>query len=256
MSMVVLAGLVHLPLRVVGAIGVVICVFHNMLDGVPMPDGIVLKTVWSVLHVQGPTAIGLVHYPLIPWIGVMAMGYALGRVFDLDAQTRQQTLITIGTAAIVAFVVLRAINVYGDPVPWVAQSEYSRSVMAFLNVKKYPPSLLYLLVTLGPALIALAMLEQAKGWFARVLETYGRVPLFFYVLHIALAHLAAGLTAMWMGYGNAVLNNFFIHFPRTWGVSLPAVYLAWLLVVITLYPACRWFGDVKRRRRDWWLSYL
>jgi uncharacterized membrane protein len=128
--------------------------------------------------------------------------------------------------------------------------------MSFMNVKKYPPSLDYLLATLGPALMLLANLENVRGWFAGVLQVFGRVPLFFYVLHLALAHLAAGLIAMAMGYGNAVLNDLPRFFPDGWGFGLPAVYLAWALVVVTLYPACRWFGDVKRRRGDWWLSYL
>jgi uncharacterized membrane protein len=255
-SMIVLAALVHLPVRVVGAIGLAICLFHNLLDGVPRPESALWGTVWSILHVQSPTAIGYAHYPLIPWIGVMAVGYALGRVFDMDAISRRQTLLTLGAAAIAAFFVLRLINGYGDPAPWEIQSDAGRTLMSFFNVGKYPPSLLFLLVTLGPALLLLAQLEHARGWFAGVLETFGRVPLFFYVLHIALAHLAAGLLAMWMGYGTAVLNNFFFKFPPTWGVSLPAVYVAWLLVLVTLYPACRWYASVKRRRRDWWLSYL
>jgi uncharacterized membrane protein len=255
-SMVVLAALIHLPLRVVGTIGLAICVLHNLLDGVPKPESALWGTVWSILHVQSTTAIGYVHYPLVPWIGVMAVGYALGSVFDMDASQRRRVLLSLGASAVMLFIALRLINTYGDPQPWVAQPTASQTLMAFLNVQKYPPSLMYLLVTLGPALILLAYLESARGWFAGVLQTFGRVPLFFYVLHIALAHLAAGLVAMYMGYGNSVLNNFFFNFPETWGVSLPAVYLAWLFVVISLYPACRWFADVKRRRREWWLSYL
>jgi uncharacterized membrane protein len=256
LSMVVLSGLVYLPVRVVGAIGVVICVFHNLLDGVPMPESPVLKTVWAILHVQGPVAIGYVHYPLIPWVGVMASGYALASVFEMDAARRQRVLIGLGASMVALFLGLRLINTYGDPVPWTTQSDYLRTLMSFLNVKKYPPSLDYLLATLGPALMLLAYLEQVRGKFAGILEVFGRVPLFFYVLHLALAHLAAGLIAMAMGYGNAVLNNPPRDFPNDWGMGLPAVYLAWLLVVVTLYPACRWFGEVKRRRGDWWLSYL
>jgi uncharacterized membrane protein len=256
MSMVVLAALIHLPLKGVGTIGLAICVLHNLLDGVPKPESALWGTVWSILHVSSPTAIGYVQYPLIPWIGVMAVGYALGSVFDMDAGRRRRVLISLGASAVVLFVALRLINTYGDPHPWVAQPTASQTLMAFLDVEKYPPSLMYLLVTLGPALILLAYLESARGWLAGVLQTFGRVPLFFYVLHVALAHLAAGLVAMYMGYGNAVLNNFFFNFPKTWGVSLPGVYLAWLFVVVTLYPACRWFADVKRRRGEWWLSYL
>jgi uncharacterized membrane protein len=252
----VLSGLVYLPVRVVGAIGIAICVFHNLLDGVPMPESPVLQTVWAILHVQSPVAIGYVHYPLIPWVGVMASGYALASVFEMDAPRRQRVLIALGASMVSMFLGLRLINTYGDPVPWTTQSDYLSTLMSFLNVKKYPPSLDYLLATLGPALMLLACLEQVRGKFVEILQVFGRVPLFFYVLHLALAHLAAGLIAMSMGYGNAVLNNLPRDFPKDWGMGLPAVYLAWLLVLVTLYPACRWFGEVKRRRGDWWLSYL
>ena len=256
MSMVVLSGLVYLPVRIVGAIGVAICLFHNLLDAVPMPETPVLKTLWAILHVQSPVAIGYVHYPLIPWVGVMAAGYALGNVFDMEAQRRHRMLVTLGASSIALFLALRLINTYGDPVPWTTHSDAMGTLMSFMNVKKYPPSLDYLLATLGPALLLLAYLENIRGWFANVLQVYGRVPLFFYVAHLALAHLAAGLVAMAVGYGNAVLNNLPRDFPSEWGVSLPLVYLAWVFVVVTLYPACRWFGQVKRRRGDWWLSYL
>ena len=256
MSMVVLSALVYLPVRIVGAIGVAICLFHNLLDGVPMPETPVLKTVWAILHVQSPVAIGYVHYPLIPWVGVMAAGYALGSVFWMEPARRNRILVTLGASMIALFLVLRLINVYGDPVPWTPQSDHVRTLMSFLNVKKYPPSLDYVLVTLGPMLLLLAHLETVRGWFANILQVYGRVPLFFYVLHLALAHLAAGLLALAMGYGTTVLTNLPRFFPPDWGVSLPWVYVAWVLVVVALYPACRWFGEVKRRRRDWWLSYL
>ena len=256
MSMVVLSALVYLPVRIVGAIGVAICLFHNLLDGVPMPEAPVLKTVWAILHVDSMVAIGYVHYPLIPWVGVMAAGYALGSVFWMEPARRHRILVTLGASMIALFLVLRLINVYGDPIPWTTQSDHLRTLMSFMNVKKYPPSLDYVLATLGPMLMLLAYLENVRGWFANILQVYGRVPLFFYVLHLALAHLAAGLLAMVMGYGNTVLTNLPRFFPPDWGVGLPWVYVAWVLVVVTLYPACRWFADVKRRRRDWWLSYL
>jgi uncharacterized membrane protein len=255
-SMIVLSGLVYLPLRVVGTIGVAICVFHNLLDHVPMPESPVMKTLWAILHVQSPVAIGKVQYPLIPWVGVMACGYALASVFQMEADRRRRVLSALGASMVALFLGLRLINTYGDPVPWTTQSDHPGTLMSFLNVKKYPPSLDYLLATLGPALMLLSCLENVRGWFANVLQIFGRVPLFFYVLHLALAHLAAGLIAMAMGYGKAVLNNFPGDFPADWGFGLPTVYLAWALVVLTLYPACRWFGEVKRRRRDWWLSYL
>jgi uncharacterized membrane protein len=256
-SMIVLGLLVRLPVRVVGAIGLAICVGHNLLDSVPPEAFGEFAWLWKVLHVKaGPTGIAFIYYPLVPWVGLMAVGYALGKVYDLDSARRAQLLIVLGAGAIVLFVVLRLINTYGDPHPWVPQADFGRTVMAFMNVQKYPPSLDYLLATVGPALLLLAWFERTRGWLAEILQTFGRVPLFFYVLHIALAHLAAGLLAMSLGFGTDVLGGFFLSFPPTWGVGLGGVYAAWLFVIATLYPACLWFADLKARRRDWWLYYL
>ena len=256
-SMIVLGGLVRLPPMLVGAIGLAICAGHNLLDSVQPEAFGAWSWLWKVLHVQaGPTGIAFVHYPLVPWVGLMAVGYALGKVYDLDSARRGQLLVAFGGAAIVLFFALRLINGYGDLQPWTAQPDFGRTVMAFMNVEKYPPSLDYLLITVGPALLLLVALERVRGWFADVLQTFGRVPLFFYVLHIALAHLAAGLVALWLGYGTAVLGEFFLSFPPTWGVGLAGVYAAWLFVVATLYPACLWFADFKEHRKDWWLYYV
>jgi uncharacterized membrane protein len=255
-SMIVLAALIRLPVWAVGLIGFIICYTHNLLDGVSPAQFGSFAPVWQVLHVQGPTPFGYVHYPLIPWVGVMAIGYALGTLYDVDGPSRRRVLVALGITAIATFVLLRATNFYGDPQPWSTQADLARSVMSFMNVAKYPPSLLYLLATLGPALILLAALESARGRIAGILETFGSVPLFFYILHIALAHLAAGVVAMTMGYGTGVLGNFFLFFPEHWGLSLGASYAAWLWVLVTLYPACLWFSTLKQRRRDWWLIYL
>jgi uncharacterized membrane protein len=256
MSMIVLAALIRLPVWVIGLIGFAICYMHNLLDDVRPEQFGSWAPLWKVLHVQGATPFGYVHYPLIPWIGVMAVGYALGTVYDMVRSERRYVLAVLGAVAIAIFILLRATNFYGDPKPWSAQPDFARTVMSFMNVTKYPPSLLYLLATLGPALWLLAAMESARGRIAGVLATFGSVPLFFYILHIMLAHLAAGLTAMLLGYGTGVLGNFFMFFPKDWGVGLGATYLAWIWVLVTLYPACRWFADVKQRRRDWWLIYL
>jgi uncharacterized membrane protein len=255
-SMIVLAALIRLPVWAVGLIGFAICYGHNVLDGVSPAQFGSWAPLWQVLHVQGPTPFGYVHYPLIPWVGVMALGYALGTLYDTAAPHRRRVLVALGITAIATFVLLRATNFYGDPKPWVEQADFARTLMSFMNVTKYPPSLLYLLATLGPALIVLAALESARGRIASVLETFGSVPLFFYILHIVLAHLAAGLVAMLLGFGTGVLGNFFMFFPREWGLGLGATYLAWLWVLATLYPACLWFAALKRRRREGWLIYL
>lgn len=255
-SMIVLALLVHLPLRAIGAIGVFMIAGHNLLDGISPERFGAWAPLWNVIHVSGQTPFGFVAYPLVPWIGVMAAGYAIGTVFDMDAQRRCRILIALGLSLIGIFVVLRLVDVYGDPRKWSAHSSILFTALSFLNVSKYPPSLFYLLVTLGPALVLLALLESAQGRFARVLATFGRVPLFFYVLHIALAHLLAGIVAYAMGYGTTLLTGIFFTAPPEWGFGLPVVYLAWACVLVLLYPLCRSFAGVKQRRGEWWLSYL
>ena len=255
-SMIAMAALVHLPVSAVGAIGILMIFGHNALDGIK-PEALgAWAPVWSVLHVQGPIPYGFVVYPLVPWIGVMAAGYALGTVYDLPDARRRRILSWLGLATIAGFLALRALNVYGDPQPWSAQSSALFSVLSFMNLAKYPPSLLFLLATLGPALLALAWFEHARGAAARFFVTIGRVPLFFYVIHIALAHLLAGLAALILGYGPEVLTNRPWVLSPGWGFGLPVVYVMWAIVVLALYPACRWFAAIKQRRRDWWLSYL
>ena len=255
-SMIVLAALVHLPAPLIAAVAVVMIAGHNLFDGVAPESFGEFAWLWSLLHVQSPIPVGFVAYPLIPWIGVMALGYVLGAVYELDPPRRRMQLFRWGAAALVLFVLLRVLNGYGDPRPWSVQPSAAHTLLSFLNVEKYPPSLLYLLLTLGAGMLALAALENARGSLAAMLRTFGRVPLFFYVAHIALAHLAAGLVALMAGLGVNVLTNVFVFAPEGWGFGLPVVYLAWVLVIATLYPACRWYAEVKRRRTDWWLSYL
>jgi uncharacterized membrane protein len=255
-SMIVLAALVHLPRPVIAVFAVAMIACHNLFDGVAPERFGELAWVWSLLHVQSPIPVGFVAYPLIPWIGVMALGYVLGALYEFDPQRRCAWFVRLGAAALALFVLLRLTNSYGDPQPWSAQSSAVHTLLSFLNVEKYPPSLLYLLLTLGAGLLVLAAFENARGSFAAMLRTFGRVPLFFYVAHIALAHLAAGLVALTAGLGVSVLTNAFVFAPEGWGFGLPVVYLAWFLVLATLYPACRWYAEVKQRRTDWWLSYL
>jgi uncharacterized membrane protein len=179
-----------------------------------------------------------------------------GQLFEMESAQRRRILLVAGCSALATFVLLRFANAYGDPQRWVHSPDLVRSLLSFLNVEKYPPSLLYLLFTLGAAALLLAKFENVQGKWAEVLQTFGRVPLFFYVLHILLAHGAAGLIAMAMGYGTRVLNAIFLTLPPDWGFDLPVIYLGWILLLVTLYPACRWFAGVKQRRRDWWLAYL
>jgi uncharacterized membrane protein len=263
-SMIFLAGLVYLPRAVVAAVAVAMICGHNLLDGVRAEQLGALSWLWTLLHEPGflPPIAGrqlFALYPLIPWVGVMAAGYALGPVILLDARRRRAALVNVGIALTVLFIVLRGTGVYGDPADLVVHDTAWATFLSLLNCEKYPPSLLYLAMTLGPALIALAALDVARGRVANVFTTIGRVPFLYYLAHIYLIHvLAVAAAAMtgngdvaWLFSGTALLNK-----PTTFGFSLPVVYLIWLAVVALLYPLCRWFAAVKQRRKDWWLSYL
>jgi uncharacterized membrane protein len=255
-AMIVLAALIYLPVGEIAAYSLLIIFGHNLLDGLDPQTFGEWAPLWSLLHVSEPIPHAFVAYPLVPWIAVMSLGYCIGSLFDLERERRKQWFVCLGAASLTLFVLLRTTNIYGDPADWSLQDTTMRTLLSFVDVQKYPPSLQYLLITLGAAFLSLAVLDSARGKFSEVLRTFGRVPLFFYVLHVALAHLAAGLIALAMGYGTALLSDDFTQVPQQWGFGLPVVYLAWLLVVATLYPACRWYAAVKRRRDDWWLSYL
>jgi uncharacterized membrane protein len=262
-SMIVLAALVRLPLRWIAAFGILMMAGHNLLDGVQANPAEPLGWLWTFLHVQGAVIhrgqpLLFVAYPLIPWIGVMAAGYAFGALLQRPATERRRTLLRLGGAMTVAFVLIRLVNVYGDPSPWSVQKDAVTTLLSFLNTTKYPPSLDYLLMTLGPAIMSLVLVESWTGPVARFFTVFGRVPLFYYLAHIALAHLLAGLTGMAMGFGTAVLSgNVFFAPTADWGFGLGVVYLAWFVVIALLYLPCRWYADLKARRRDLvLLSYL
>ena len=262
-SMIALAALVHLPSRVTGLLGVAMIVTHNLTDTLDPGQLGVFGWPWQVLHAGGvipyaPGRLFIVAYPLIPWVGVMAAGFAFGEVFTAGEGRRKRLLYAIGGGMILAFLALRATNLYGDPTPWSVQPTGVLSVVSFLNCQKYPPSLLYLLMTLGPAIALLPVLEKWKGKTAGFFLVYGRVPMFYYILHLFLFHTLALATAAVMGYDTGFLftDPFLRPWPAAWGFGLTGVYAFWVLTVLLLYPVCRWFALVKRRRRDAWLSYL
>jgi uncharacterized membrane protein len=261
-SMVVLSGLVFLPLPAIAAFGLVLIAGHNALDGVRPEDLGRFGGLWAVLHRPGPLAtFGRVNvfvlYPLVPWIGVVAAGYAFGGLLRQGPQRRRRTLLALGLGLTAAFVVLRALNVYGDPRPWSAQKTPLLTALSFLNCQKYPPSLLFLLMTLGPAIAALAVFDREVGGWARPLVTLGRVPLFFYLLQWFLLHTLAIVVAWLRGQPYAwLIGNGPFGGPPEYGYGLPTVYLFWAVALVLLYPPCRRFAALKRRRRDPWLSYL
>ena len=268
LSMVVLAALVHIPARILAPLSLVVIASHNLFDKVtPQQFGRFLW-LWDILHQQALFpflgANFVVAYPLIPWFAVMAAGYCFGHVLLWERPRRQSFLIPLGVTLFLAFVILRAWNYYGDPSPWARQPSALFTLLSFLNTTKYPPSLLFLLMTLGPALVALALLERVKFSRTNPLIVFGRTPFFFFLFHLAVAHLlSVALAAACYGPGRFLLlpppsmGGPFELFPPHYGFSLPMVYLAWLTVLAITYPVCRWYTDLKQRRRDlWWLSYL
>ena len=261
-AMIALAIFVYLPRAAIATIGLAMIVGHNIFDGVKTEQFGYAAPIWNLLHKPGFLDLGFglkmfVLYPLIPWIGVMAAGYALAPLFTLERPVRVQRLFRLGAAITVAFVLLRATNIYGDPAPWTVQNGPLATVLSFINCEKYPPSLLYLAMTLGPALMLLAAFDRTTGKAANWITTFGRVPFFYYVIHIYLIH-ALALLFSWVTIGGVawMFAPFPPHKPANYGLDLVGIYAVWLAVVISLYPLCRWFADIKRRRTEWWWSYL
>ena len=268
-SMVALSALIFLPWRTLLVFSLAMIAGHNLLDGIRSENLSSFGWVWKILH-EGPSIVQLpggriafAVYPLIPWIGVMSAGYCFGRVFDLESNDRRRFLMVSGLALTAAFVVLRLVNMYGDPSPWAPQSSSEMTLLSFLRVSKYPPSLMFLLATLGPAFVALSALERVTVSDRNPFLIFGRVPLFYYVIHWYAIHLT-GIGLAWMRYGRF---DFMFDFPPSlmgpptdypsgYGYDLWIVYVIWLAIVTALYPLCRWFAGVKARNRSVWLSYL
>ena len=261
-SMVALALFVHLPRAAIGFIGLAMIAGHNAFDGVKAEQLGAAAPLWHFLHQPGlfdiaPGVKFFVLYPLIPWIGVMAAGYALGPVFTQERSARVQQLFMLGAAVTLGFFILRATNLYGDPAPWAIQDSLFATVLSFINCEKYPPSLLYLSMTLGPVLMLVAALERVRGPIADWIATFGRVPFFYYVVHIFLLH-ALAIAFAWATIGDIgwLFGSMAGRKPAAYGLSLAGIYAVWLAVVVALYPLCRWFAGLKRRRAEWWWSYL
>ncbi|HEY6641332.1 DUF1624 domain-containing protein [Povalibacter sp.] len=261
-AMVAMAALARLPSKAVLCVAIALIAGHNLLDGIAPGQFGVWAPLWNLLHVAGPVSFGFVAYPVIPWIGVMALGYCAGAMYRGSADTRRTLLVAGGGMALAAFFVLRLLNGYGDTTPWTEHATLEQTAFAFFNVQKYPPSLLYVLATLGIAALLLAAFEglelrQRAARLRDVLRTFGRVPLFFYVLHIPMAHLLAAAVAWLCGFdARALLFYDLFRQPPGWGFGLPMIYAVWVLVLALGYPLCLWFCRLKERRNDWWLSYL
>jgi hypothetical protein len=231
---------------------------HNLLDGVGTERVGALAPLWHALHVPGPLEVlpVFVLYPLVPWVGVMALGFAAGpHIFARDARAGRR-LALAGVALIAAFVLLRALDGYGDHAHRLHLGGPALLFMSFLNTTKYPPSLLYLLMTLGPALVALAAFRRARGPAADVLVTFGRVPFLFYLAHLYLVHTLAVAAGVAQGFPASAIRTVSLRLPEAYGFGLPVVYAVWIGVVALLYPVCRRYAELKARSRAWWLSYL
>ena len=266
-SMLALAALVHLPIRILAVLSVSMILLHNLADGIPPAAFGSGAWMWNLLHQPGgvptPWTTFIVAYPLIPWVGVMGAGFCFGRIYRLPDHDRGRLLLRLGLGLTAAFVVLRILNVYGDPNAWVGGRSPMFTLLSFFNTTKYPPSLLFLLMTLGPAIALLGVLDRARPDDRNPFLVFGRVPLFYFVLHIPVIH-AAQIVMTWLRYGTQPF--LFLPppsiasprdlFPADFGWSLGVTYMLWMAVVVGLYPVCLWFSRIKARRRTWWASYL
>ena len=273
-SMMIMALLIHLRMSWILVIGACLVGGHNLLDSVTVATFGRLGWLWQLLHVPGLISgksmtppIILVAYPLLPWVGVMALGYAFGSVITQESNKRRRWDLRAGLTMLVAFALLRWSNLYGDPLPWSSQPTAWRTGLSFMNVQKYPPSLLFLLITLGIAAViacGIEYAEQRDEWrkVRSVLQVYGRVPFFYFLLHIALIHLLALVVSAARGENwrwwvtefpqGGVLTGH----PPGYGYGLAIVWCIWIFVLVVCYPACKWYAGVKKRSRNPLLSYL
>jgi uncharacterized membrane protein len=267
LSMVVLSGLIYLPKKIILMIGLLIVFCHNLLDNIHVAGNRFPAFLWAELHEPHRFQIGdrtvATGYPVLAWMGVMALGYCFGSLYSgkLNTEKRKRLLLLIGSAAVLLFIIIRATNVYGDPFPWTRQPAAFFTLLSFLNTTKYPPSLLYILMTLGPAIIFLSLAEKKLPRFTKPLIRIGRVPMFFYLVHIYIVHLLAMMLAELMGYhwSDFVLQRWPWLVPQLkgYGVSLGWTYVIWIAIILMIYPLCKWYDRYKSAHKEkWWLSYL
>jgi uncharacterized membrane protein len=266
--MIILSALIYLNWRLLMLFGILIIALHNLLDPVQATGNNFPAFLWAVLHQAKYFYFGYftvyVHYPVLPWLGVIIVGLSLGKLFtsDFDRLKRRKIFVYTGLGAIALFIILRSGNFYGDAAHWSVQKNSITSLMSFLNVTKYPPSLLYILMTVGPALIFLAIFEKIRSALAEKITIFGRVPMFYYMAHLLLIHIFAIIGALITGYAKYMvfLPNSVYEIPelKGYGFSLIVVYLVWISLVLFLYPFCKWYALYKRSHQSTnrWLSYL
>ncbi len=268
LCMIYLAGIVFLPRYIILAIGIIFVFSHNLLDPIQAGGKSVIDLIWYTLHQQklvllgSDSAVNFV-YPILPWIGLMALGYIFGTLYqkDFKAQKRRKWLLYVGISSTLLFIVFRLLNIYGDSTNWSVQKSLISSVMSFFNPTKYPPSLLFLLMTMGPSLILLSIIEHSKNRLTNKIIIFGRVPLFFYVIHLYIIHILAIVVMILSGrnWSDYILTKqvFFSESIANFGFGLLYVYLVWVIVILIMFPLCKWYDRYKTNNREkWWLRYL
>ncbi|MDN3642734.1 heparan-alpha-glucosaminide N-acetyltransferase domain-containing protein [Lutimonas halocynthiae] len=268
LSMIFLSALIHLPKKIILLLSLLIVFGHNMLDPITFEGNSFSSILWYIFHQAKdlPLESGRMisfYYPVLPWIAVMALGYCFGFLYHkkYDANKRKKILLILGFSTISLFLLLRVINLYGDMAPWSRQKDLVFTILSFLKVSKYPPSLLYILITIGPTFIVLYLLEGIQSKVTDFLLVFGRVPFFYYVLHIFFIHSAALLTLFVLGKDWRLMifdsTSFSTNKLADYGYSLGIVYLVWVLIVASLYPLCKKYMRYKLNNpQKWWLSYL
>ena len=263
-SMIILAALIHLPSKMILLFSLLVIFGHNLLDYIPVEKSIF----WSILHERGAFVLSdhlelLIAYPIIPWAGVMSLGYYFGSFYDktLEPQKRQQLFSRIGVLTVLLFMLIRFINLYGNPSHWKSFETIQQTLFSFFDPLKYPPSLSYLLMTLGPTLLFLAYAEKWKGKVVEFFSVFGRVPFFYYIIHIYVIHLFAMILAELTGFGwqKMMLTDWVTNSKDLvgYGLDLWLVYVIWIGIVLMLYPLCKKFGAYKLGHKEkWWLSYF
>ncbi|MFN8256906.1 MAG: heparan-alpha-glucosaminide N-acetyltransferase domain-containing protein [Bacteroidales bacterium] len=265
LGFLLLAAFIRISYKWIGLIGITIILFHNALVLIPFREGSVLQSVLlpffstTVLPLSKSTIL-VIGYPVVPWLGIMFSGFFAGHLFEFPENRRRILFLKIGTGLIFFFIILRIINIYGDPAPWSYQKNTIFTFLSFINVTKYPPSLLFSLITLGIMFIFLSIAEKFSNQITGILNVYGRVPFFYYIVHWYIIHPFMIILMLLQGFGFHQLSFANGHFGRPdnteSGFDLWIIYLIWLLVVVLLYFPCKWFSKYKMEHQNWWLKYL
>ncbi len=261
---VMLSALIKLPAKTLGIIGLIIILFHNALPIIEFTNQ-GFKFTWSLFFERGFFNIApgrgiVIGYPAVPWFGIMLLGFGFGKAFELTPEKRQKLFLISGITALIIFVALRTFNIYGDPSPWSPKNSAMFSFLSFINVTKYPPSLLYTAITLSVMFFVLCLAEGKNNKFMQFFITYGGVPMFFYLLHWYIVHISMFVMLLLQGVTFSQMPFGLMQFgrPETGvGLELPFVYLYWICLVLCMYPLCKWYGKYKaHHKQKWWLAYL